>query len=152
RFSWKWLQLLKQIAPQVTRVAILHSDTPTGSGQTEALKAAASMFGVELTALGDHDAGEIERGIEAFVHGPTDGLIVTSQLDRADRPQIIAPAARYRLPTVYAFRRYAAEGGLISYGADQADSYRQAAGYVDRILNGERPIDLPVGGPLKYET
>ena len=151
RFTWKLLELLKQLAPQVTRVAILRSDTSTGAGQMAALQPVAPKFGVELTALGDHDAGEIERGIAAFVHGPHDGLIVTSQLDRIDREQIIALAALYRLPAVYAFRRYVAEGGLISFGTDQAEPYRQAAGYVDRILNSERPINLPVRGPAKYE-
>src|SRR5207302_441901 len=114
RFTWKLLELLKQLAPRVTRVAILRSDTSTGAGQMAALQPVAPKFGVELTALGDHDAGEIERGIAAFVHGPHDGLIVTSELDRIDREQIIALAALYRLPAVYAFRRYVAEGGLIS--------------------------------------
>jgi putative ABC transport system substrate-binding protein len=153
RFAWKSLQLMKQLAPRVTRVAVLRSTTsPTGFGQMSALQAAAPMFYVELTSLGDHDAGEIERGIAAFVHGPSDGLIVTSQLDRIGREQIIALAALYRLPAVYAFRRYATEGGLISYGTDQALAYRQAAGYVDRILAGERPFNLPVRAAVKYET
>ena len=152
RFAWKLLELLKQLAPRVTRVGILRSDISSAIGQMSALQAAAPRFGVELTALEDHDAGEIERGIATFVHGPNDGLIVTSQLDRIDRKQIIALAALYRLPAVYAFRRYVAEGGLISYGTDQAEPYRQAAGYVDRILKGERPIDLPVQAPVKYET
>jgi ABC-type uncharacterized transport system substrate-binding protein len=152
RFAWKWLELLKQLAPRVTRVAILRGDTSTGTAQMDALQAVTPKYGVELTALPDHDAGEIERGIAAFVHGPNDGAIVTSQLGRNEREQIIALAARYRLPTVYAFRRYVAEGGLISYGTDQVAPYRLAAGYVDRILNGERPVDLPVRGPTKYET
>ena len=152
RFGWKLLELLKQLAPRVTRVAILRSTTSTGVGQMGALQAAAPKFGVELTALEDHDAGEIERGIAAFVHGPNDGLIVTSQLERIERERIVALAALYRLPAVYAFRRYVAEGGLISFGSDQAEPYRQAAGYVDRILKGERPIDLPVRAPMKYET
>jgi putative ABC transport system substrate-binding protein len=152
RFGWKLLELLKQLAPRVTRVAIFRSAISTGIGQLGALQAVAPKFGVELTVLEDHDAGEIERGIATFVHGPNDGLIVTSQLDRIDREQIIALAALYRLPTVYAFRRYVAEGGLISFGTDQAEPYRQAAGYVDRILKGERPINLPVQAPVKYET
>jgi putative ABC transport system substrate-binding protein len=152
RFAWKWLERLKQLAPSVTRVAILRSDTSTGIGQMDALQAVTPKFGVELTALGDHDAGEIQRGIEAFVHGPNDGLIVASQLERNEREQIVALAARYRLPAVHAFRRYVTEGGLISYGTDQVAPYRLAAGYVDRILNGERPVDLPVQGPTKYET
>jgi putative tryptophan/tyrosine transport system substrate-binding protein len=152
RFSWKLLELLKQLAPGVTRVAILPSTMSSGIGQMSALGAAAPRFGVELTTLEDHDAGEIERGIAAFVHGPDHGLIVTAQLNRIERERIIALASLYRLPAVYAFRRYVAEGGLISYGTDQAEPYRQAAGYVDRILDGERPIDLPVRGPVKYET
>jgi len=152
RFTWKLLELLKQLAPQVTRVAILKSDSSTGSGQMGALEAAAPRFGVALTALGDHDAGEIERGIAAFVHGPNDGLIVTSQLGQTEREQTVALAVRYRLPAVYGFRRYVAEGGLISFGTDQAEPYRRAAGYVDRILQGERPIALPVQGAAKYET
>jgi ABC-type uncharacterized transport system substrate-binding protein len=150
RFSWKLLELLRQLAPNVTRVAILHSDTSAAVAAMESIHAAASRFGVELMALGDHDAREIERGIATFVHGPNHGLIVMSRL--ADRKQIIALAALYRLPAVYTLRRYVAEGGLISYGTDQAEPYRRAAGYVDRILNGERPIDLPVREPMRYET
>jgi putative ABC transport system substrate-binding protein len=152
RFGWKLLELLKQLAPRVTRVAILRSSTSTAIGEMSALQAVAPKFAVELTALGDHDAREIERGIATFVHGPNDGLIVTSQLDRKAREQIIALAALYRLPAVYPFRRYVTEGGLISFGTDQAEPYRQAAGYVDHILNGERAIDLPVQAPTKFET
>jgi putative tryptophan/tyrosine transport system substrate-binding protein len=152
RFGWKWLELLKQLAPSVTRVAILWAPTATAVGpMMEALRAVAPKFGVELTGLGERDAGEIERGIATFVHGPNHGLIVTSQFDRMDREQIIALAASYRLPAVYAFRQYVAEGGLISYGTDQVEPYRRAASYVDRILNGERPVDLPVQAPTKYE-
>jgi len=151
RFAWKWLELLKQIAPHVTRVAILRSETSTGTGQMEALQAARQRFGVELTSLGDHDTREIERGIAAFVHGPNDGLIVTSQLESIHREQLVTLAARYRLPAVYGFRRYVTEGGLISFGSDQVEPFRRAAAYVDRILNGERPIALPVQGPAKYE-
>jgi putative ABC transport system substrate-binding protein len=156
RFGWKLLELLKQLVPRVTRVAILRNaisaGTSSGTGQLGALQAVAPKFGVELTVLEDHDVGEIERGIAAFVHGPNDGLIVTSQMDRINRERIIALAALYRLPAVYGFRRYVAEGGLISYGTDQAEPYRLAAGYVDRILNGERPVNLPVRAPVKYET
>ena len=152
RFGWKLLDLLMQLAPRVTRVAIFRRDSSPAIGHLNAIQAVAPKYGVELTVLGDHDAREIERGIAVFVHGPNDGLIVTSQLDRAKREQIVALAALYRLPAVYAFRRYVAEGGLISYGTDQAEPYRQAAGYVDRILRGERPIDLPVQAPVKYET
>jgi putative ABC transport system substrate-binding protein len=153
RFGWKFLELLKQLAPSVTRVAILWGDTSTAIGPTmEALRAVAPKFGVELIVLSGHDAGEIERGIATFVHGPNHGLIVASQLDRTDREQIIALAASYRLPAVYAFRRYVAEGGLISYGTDQIEPYRRAAGYVDLILKGDRPVDLPVQAPAKYEV
>jgi putative ABC transport system substrate-binding protein len=151
RFAWKSLELLKQLVPRLTRVAILRSVLSAGAGQIAAIQAVAPRFGVELTVLEDHDAGEIERGIAAFVHGPNDGLIVTSQLDHTEREHIVALAARYRLPAIYAFRRYVAEGGLISYGTDQVEPFRQAAGYVDRILKGERPVDLPVKAPVKYD-
>ena len=152
RFGWKFLELLKQLAPNVTRVAVLLGATSTAMGpMMEALRAVAPKHGVELIAFGDHDAGEIERGIATFVHGPNHGLIVASQLDRIGREQIIALAALYRLPAAYAFRRYVAEGGLISYGTDQVEPFRRAAGYVDRILKGERPVDLPVQAPAKYE-
>jgi putative ABC transport system substrate-binding protein len=153
RFGWKFLELLKQLAPNLTRVAVLLGTTSTAMGpMMEALRAVAPMHGVELIAFGDHDAGEIERGIATFVHGPNHGLIVASQLDRIGREQIIALAALYRLPAAYAFRRYVAEGGLISYGTDQLEPFRRAAGYVDRILKGDRPVDLPVQAPAKYEV
>jgi putative tryptophan/tyrosine transport system substrate-binding protein len=153
RFGWKFLELLKQLAPNLTRVAVLLGATSTAMGaMMEALRAVAPMHGVELIAFGDHDAGEIERGIATFVHGPNHGLIVASQLDRIGREQIIALAALYRLPAAYAFRRYVAEGGLISYGTDQVEPFRRAAAYVDRILKGDRPVDLPVQAPAKYEV
>jgi len=153
RFGWKFLELLKQLAPNLTRVAVLLGATSSAMGpMMEALRAVAPKHGVELIAFGDHDAGEIERGIATFVHGPNHGLIVASQLDRIGREQIIALAALYRLPAAYAFRRYVAEGGLISYGTDQVEPFRRAAGYVDRILKGERPVDLPVQAPAKYEV
>ena len=152
RFGWKFLELLKQLAPSVTRVAVLLGATSTAVGpMMEALRAVAPKHGVELIAFGDHDAGEIERGIATFVHGPNHGLIVASRLDRLGREQILALAALYRLPAVYAFHRYVAEGGLISYGTDQIEPFRRAAGYVDRILKGERPVDLPVQAPAKYQ-
>jgi putative ABC transport system substrate-binding protein len=153
RFGWKFLELLKQLAPNLTRVAVLLGATSTAMGaMMEALRAVAPMHGVELIAFGDHDAGEIERGIATFVHGPNHGLIVASQLDRIGRERIIALAALYRLPAAYAFRRYVAEGGLVSYGTDQVEPFRRAAGYVDRILKGDRPVDLPVQAPAKYEV
>jgi len=153
RFGWKFLELLKQLAPNVTRVVVLLGATSTAMGpMMEALRAVAPKHGVELAAFGDHDAGEIERGIATFVHGPNHGLIVGSQLNRTGREQIIALAALYRLPAVYAFRRYIEDGGLISYGTDQIEPFRRAAGYVDRILRGERPIDLPVQAPARYQV
>jgi putative ABC transport system substrate-binding protein len=153
RFGWKFLELLKQLAPNVTRVVVLLGATSTAMGpMMEALRAVAPKHGVELAAFGDHDAGEIERGIATFVHGPNHGLIVGSQLNRMGREQIIALAALYRLPAVYAFRRYIEDGGLISYGTDQIEPFRRAAGYVDRILRGERPIDLPVQAPARYQV
>jgi putative tryptophan/tyrosine transport system substrate-binding protein len=153
RFGWKFLELLKQLAPGTTRVAVLLGATSTAMGpMMDAVRGVAPKLGVELIAFGDHDAGEIERGIATFVHGPNHGLIVASRLDRPGREQIIALAALYRLPAVYAFRRYVAEGGLISYGTDQIEPFRQAAGYVDRILKGERPVDLPVLAPAKYQV
>ena len=152
RFGWKFLELLKQLAPNLTRVAVLLGPTTAMGAMMEALRAVAPMHGVELIAFGDHDAGEIERGIATFVHGPNHGLIVASQLDRIGREQIIALAALYRLPAAYAFRRYVAEGGLISYGTDQVEPFRRAAGYVDLILRGDRPVDLPVQAPAKYEV
>ena len=152
RFGWNFLELLKQLAPNVTRVAVLLGATSTAMApMMEALRAVAPKHGVELIAFGDHDAGEIERGIATFVHGPNHGLIVASQLDRVGRERIIALAALYRLPAVYAFRRYIEEGGLISYGTDQIVPFRRAAGYVDRILKGERPVDLPVQAPVRYQ-
>jgi putative ABC transport system substrate-binding protein len=149
--SAKFLELLKQIAPAVTRVAVLRNPA-SGIGQLGALQAAAPSFGVELTPIGDRNAEEIERGITVFARGATDGLITTSAgQTQALRDLIIALAARHRLPAVYPFRRFVADGGLISFGTDQAESYRRAAGYVDRILRGEKPSDLPVQAPVKYE-
>jgi putative ABC transport system substrate-binding protein len=148
----KLLELLKGIAPRVTRVAVLRATSSYGIGQFGALQATAQSLGVELTAVGDRDADEIERGLTAFARGSNDGLIVTSQLPQAIRELIITLAAQRRLPAVYPFRGYVAEGGLISFGTDQAEPYRQAAGYVDRILKGEKPADLPVQAPTKYET
>jgi putative ABC transport system substrate-binding protein len=150
----KLLELLKEIAPRVTRAAVLRTTSGTSSagvGQFGAIQAVAPSFGVELTAVGVRDAGEIERGINAFMRGPNDGLIVAAQLPRSLRDLVITLAAGHRLPTVYPFRGYVAEGGLISFGTDQAEPYRQAASYVDRILKGEKPADLPVQAPTKYE-
>jgi putative ABC transport system substrate-binding protein len=149
--SGKLLELLKQIAPMVTRVAVLRNPV-SGIGQVGAIRAVAPSFGVELTPVGDRNADEIERGITAFARGPTDGLITTSQgQTQAQRDLIIALAARHRLPAVYPFSRFVTDGGLMSFGTDQAEPYRLAAGYVDRILRGEKPADLPVQAPTRHE-
>jgi putative ABC transport system substrate-binding protein len=152
RIGWKWLELLKQLAPHVTRVGVVRSDSPIGIGHMVAVQSMAPQYGVELTALYDHDAREIERGIATFVRGPNHGLIVASQLGQIERERTIELAAQYRLPTVYGFRRYVEEGGLISYGPDQIEPYRKAAGLVDRILMGEKVVDLPVQAPGQYKT
>jgi putative ABC transport system substrate-binding protein len=151
--SAKWLELLKEIAPRVTRAAVIRDATiPAGIGQFAVIQSAAPSFGVYLRPVGVHDAGEIERGITDFTRGPNDGLIVTSSgLAIGHRDLIIALAARHRLPAVYPFRFYVTDGGLISYGVDSIEPHRRAAGYVDRILKGEKPADLPVQAPTKYE-
>jgi ABC-type uncharacterized transport system substrate-binding protein len=151
--SGKWLDLLKQIAPRVSRVAVIRDPlNPTGTGQFGAIQSVAPSLGVELTPIGVRDAGEIERDVAAFARGPNGGLIVTSNtLAILHRDLIITLAARHKLPAVYPFRFYVTGGGLISYGPNFPDEYRRAAGYVDRILKGERPADLPVQAPTKYE-
>jgi len=152
--SAKWLELLKQIAPRVTRVTVLRNPTATGGvGQLGAIQAMAPSFGAELSPVGVRDAGEIERAITAFARASNSALIVTpSPLALANRELIATLAARHRLPAVYGFRYHVTVGGLISYGPDSVDPYRRAAGYVDRILKGEKPADLPVQAPTKYET
>ena len=151
--SGKWLELLKEIAPGVTRVAVLRDPATTaGQGQIGAIQAMAPSFGVEVTPVNVRDRGEIEHAIAAFVRTSRDGLIVTgSALTVFHRDLIVTLAARHKLPTVYFQRTFVASGGLISYGADVVDQYRRAAGYVDRILKGEKPADLPVQRPTKYE-
>ena len=151
--SGKWLELLKQIAPRVTRVGVVRDpEIAAGAGQFGAIQSVAPTFGVELRPLGVRDAGEIERAITAFARSPNDGLIVTpSALTLVHRAAIIALAARHKLPAIYSDRHFVAIGGLISYGPDQIDEYRQAANYIDRILKGEKPADLPVQAPTKYE-
>jgi putative tryptophan/tyrosine transport system substrate-binding protein len=149
--SAKWLELLKEIAPHVTRVAVLR-DLTIGIGQLAAIQAVAPALGVELTPLGLRDANEIERAVTAFARGSNDGMIVPpSTLALAHRELIAKLAVRHRLPAVYGFRYYVAIGGLVSYGPDTIDPFRRAAGYVDRILKGEKPADLPVQAPTKYE-
>jgi putative tryptophan/tyrosine transport system substrate-binding protein len=151
--SGKWLELLKEIAPRVTRAAVLRDPTvPVGIGQLGAIQSAASQLGVEFRPVGVRDAREIERGIIDFARGSNGGLIVTAGTQARDhRELIIGLAARYRLPTVYFNRLFVEAGGLISYGTDTIDPLRRAANYVDRILKGEKPADLPVQAPTKYE-
>jgi ABC-type uncharacterized transport system substrate-binding protein len=149
----KWLELLKELAPHVARVAVLReSAVAAGPGQFGAIQAAAASLGVELRPIDVRDAGEIERAITAFAREPNGGLIVTgSPAASIHRKLIFALAAQHRLPAVYNTRFYVVDGGLISYGPDFVDQYRGAARYVDRILKGEKPADLPVQAPTKYE-
>jgi putative ABC transport system substrate-binding protein len=149
----KWLELLKEIAPRVTRVAVLReSAIAAGPGFRGAVQSAASSLGVELRPIDLRDSGEIERSVAAFAQTPNGGLIVTgSPAATALREFIVDLATRHRLPAVYSVRTFVAAGGLISYGADFLDQFRRAAGYVDRILKGEKPADLPVQAPTKYE-
>jgi ABC-type uncharacterized transport system substrate-binding protein len=151
--SGKWLELLKEIAPGVTRVAILRDPTqPAGTGQFGAIQAAAPSLRVEVSPVNTRDAGEIERAVAAFARSPNGGLIVAASGPATmHRDLIITLAARHKLPAVYFERFFVAAGGLISYGANFIDQYRRAAGYVDRILKGEKPADLPVQTPTKYE-
>ncbi len=149
--SAKWLELLKEIAPRVTRVVVLR-DLTIGLGQLGAIQAVAPSFGVELKAGGLRDADEIERAIAALAGSSNAGLIVTASTSGAvHRDLITMLAARYRLPAVYSFRYYVTGGGLMSYGPNTTDIYRRAASYVDRILKGEKPAELPVQTPTKYE-
>ena len=151
--SGKWLELLKEIAPGVTRAAVLRDPTiASGIGQFGAIQAVAPSLGVEVSPVNVRDAGEIERAVAAFARAPNGGLIVTaSALAMLHRDLIITLAARHKLPAVYSDRYFVTAGGLISYGPDLIDQYRRAAGYVDRILKGEKPADLPVQAPTKYE-
>jgi putative ABC transport system substrate-binding protein len=151
--SGKWLELLKQIAPSVTRAAVLRDPAITsGIGQFAVIQAVAPSLGVEISAINVRDATEIERAIAAFARSPNGGLILTaSALSVAHHKVIIALAAQYKLPAVYYRRYFVTNGGLLSYGYDIVDHYRRAAGYVDRILKGEKPADLPVQTPTKYE-
>jgi putative tryptophan/tyrosine transport system substrate-binding protein len=152
--SGKWLELLKEIAPGVKRVAVIRDPlVPAGSGGLAAIQTVAPSLGVELTPIGVRDAGEIEHAIAAFARGANGGLILvgpTSSVQR-HRDLIVALAARHRLPAVYANRLFVTGGGLISYAPDSFEQYRRAAGYVDRILKGEKPADLPVQAPTKFE-
>jgi ABC-type uncharacterized transport system substrate-binding protein len=151
--SGKWLDLLKEIAPGVKRVAVLRDPAiSAGTGLFGAIQTAAPAFGVELSPINVHEATEIERAVTAFSRAANGGMIVTTSAQvLAHRDLIIALAARHRLPAVYYARFWVTGGGLASYGPDYVDPYRRAAGYVDRILKGEKPADLPVEAPTKYE-
>jgi len=149
----KWLALLKEIAPNVTRAAVIRDAALTaGGGQLGVIQAVAPSVGAEVIPISVRDAGEIERAITAFARSTNGGIIVTgSTLAGFHRDLIVTLAARHKLPAVYYARYFVVGGGLISYGPDFVDQYRQAAGYVDRILKGEKPADLPVQAPNKYE-
>jgi len=148
----KWLELLKEMAPDVKRAAVLRDATvASGIGQFAAIQAAGSV-GMELSAIDLRDAGEIERAIADFAQRPNGGLIVTASQFGTNHPGLlVALAAQHKLPAVYPFRYFASTGGLISYGWDQLDEYHRAAAYVDRILKGEKPADLPVQAPTQYQ-
>ena len=152
--SGKWLELLKEIAPGVKRVAVVRDPSvPAGSGGLAAIQTVAPSLGVELTPVGVRDAGEIERAIAAFARSSNGGLIVVGPTSSVRRhfDLVVALAARHRLPAVYPNRLFVTGGGLISYGPDSVDQYRRAAGYVDRILKGENPADLPILQATKFE-
>jgi putative ABC transport system substrate-binding protein len=151
--SGKWLELLKEAAPRVTRAAVLRDPViASGIGQFATVQAVAPSFGVELSPVDVRDAPEIERAVTAFARTGKGGLIVTaSALATRHRDLIITLAARHKLPAVYSGRWFATDGGLLSYGPDYVDQYRRAAGYVDRILKGEKPADMPVQAPTRYE-
>jgi putative tryptophan/tyrosine transport system substrate-binding protein len=148
----KWMELLKEVAPGVTRVGVLREPAAAAIGQWAMIQAVAQSLGAELKPIDSRNADELERSITAFARAPNGGLIVAvSAAARTHRDLIITLAARYRLPTVYAYRVFVTYGGLITYGPDIPSQYRRAAGYVDRILKGEKPADLPVQAPTKYE-
>jgi putative ABC transport system substrate-binding protein len=151
--SGKWLELLKRIAPSVTRVGVLRNPAnPAGIGQFSTIQSAAQSLGVEVSPIGVRDAGEIKGAIVAFARSANGGLIVTpSAGESSHHDLIITLAAQYKLPAVYADSYAVTGGGLISYGPDRLDQFRRAAGYVDRILKGDKPSDLPVQAPTKYE-
>jgi putative ABC transport system substrate-binding protein len=149
----KWLELLKQVAPGVTRVAVLR-DTTQGAGQSQfaVMQAVAPSLKIEVNPVNVRDPGEIERAVTSFVRAPNGGLVVTNGAAQTlHREPIISLAARHRLPAVYPHRLYVVSDGLISYGIDVIDQHRRAAGYVDRILKGEKPSNLPVQAATKYE-
>ena len=149
----KWLEILKQIAPHVVRVGVLRDpQTPGGSGQLGAIQAATSSFRVELEALDVRDTASIERGLSVFAREPNGGLIALNSVAASIHHKLITDlAARLRLPAIYPYRFFVADGGLVSYGTDNYDLWRKAAGYVDRILKGAKPAELPVQEPTKFE-
>jgi putative ABC transport system substrate-binding protein len=150
--SGKWLELLKEIAPSITRAAVIR-DAGRGPGiaQFAAVQGAAPALGIEVSPIDARDPSEMERSLAAFARSSNGGLIVTPGGTGFQRDLIIALAARHRLAAVYPYRYYVASGGLVSYGPDPIDQYRRAAGYIDRVLKGEKPGDLPVQAPTKYE-
>jgi ABC-type uncharacterized transport system substrate-binding protein len=152
-FGAKWLELLKEIAPSVKRAAVVrNADESAGIAQFAGIQGVASALGVELSPVGVRDAGEIERAVTTFARFPNGGLIVTGSAPAAiHRDLIVTLAARHKLPAVYVGRFFVTAGGLVSYGPDLVDQHRRAAEYVDRILKGEKPADLPVQAPTKYE-
>ena len=150
--SAKWLEMLKEVAPRVMRAAVLQDPLTGGAGQFAAIQAVAGSFGVALSSLAASDVSEIERSVAEFARAPNGGLIVSRGAPTiTHRDLIVKLAAQHGLPAVYPLRLFVAAGGLISYGPDVVDQYRRAAGYVDRILKGEKPADLPVQAPTKYE-
>jgi putative ABC transport system substrate-binding protein len=153
--SGKWLELLKQVSPRTTRAAVIRDPSlASGSGQLGAIQAVGPLLGVEVSPIDVRDGAEIERAVVEFARFPNAGLIITSSGSGASlrhRDLIIGLAARHRLPAVYPLRTFVNAGGLISYNHDSIDPYRRAAGYVDRILKGAKPADLPVQAPTKYE-
>jgi putative ABC transport system substrate-binding protein len=150
--SGKWLELLREIVPNLARAAVLRNPAlAAGIGQFAAIQSAASSSGVELSAIDLRDVGEIERGLAAFAREPKGGVVITADASAViHRELIISLVMRHRLPNIYAFPDYALSGGLASYGPEPSDAYRRAAGYVDRILKGEKPANLPVQTPTKY--
>ena len=150
--SGKWAELLKQIAPHVTRALVFRDPTSTaGIGQFAVIRSVAQSLGIELTPVNVRDTDEIERAVAAFARSGNGGAIVTTPGSAAHRKLVISLVARYKLPSVYPYRYFTVDGGLISYGPNTHDPVRRAAGYVDRILKGEKPADMPVQAPTKYE-
>jgi putative tryptophan/tyrosine transport system substrate-binding protein len=150
--SGKWAELLKQIAPRVTRAVVFRDPmSAAGIGQFAAVRSVAQSLNIELTPLDVRDTAEIERAVKEFAQVSNGGMIITTGGTAARRKLIISLAARYKLPSVYPYRYYAVDGGLITYGPNTHDPVQRAAGYVDRILKGEKPADLPVQAPTKYE-